>query len=96
MPFLCGKKWQRLLCDYQSVMGWVWYVKMVSWTTSVLSMHFHLVPRGIKRGLGIELDQVLGVKLYHGGLQERSGSVRVYGGYNIWWSSLLTEHRATL
>lgn len=63
MLFLCGKKWHGLLCDYQSVMGWVWYVKMVSWTTSVLSMHFYLVPRGIKRDLGIELDQVLGLKL---------------------------------
>lgn len=35
MLFLCGEKWHRLLCDYQSVMGWVWYMKMVSWTTSI-------------------------------------------------------------
>lgn len=26
-------------------------------------MHFYLVPRGIKRDSGIELDQVLGLKL---------------------------------
>lgn len=63
MLVLCGKKWYRLLCDYQNVMGWMWYVKMVSWPTSVLNMHFYLVPKGTKRDLGIELNQVLGLKL---------------------------------
>lgn len=79
MLFLCGEKWHRLLCDYQSGMV----------RENAVLDNFYLVPRGIKRDLRIELDQVLGVEL---NLWWRSsGSIRVYedvisGGPLSWLS----------
>ena len=53
-----------------------------------------LLFSAVKREFRIDsqLDQVLGVKL---NLSWRSsGTIEVSGGCNVWWSSLLTEHRA--